>query len=1611
MPLEKDFGNRDFNRINRNINQIKEAGLPFSEAVRYLKEKEGVTPEEVRDFNIARKAKQQQPFVKPIEQAKPKVEFEADPTKLTEAFGKLDKEKLKPKKPTKEEIAALEKKFLTPGGALQAQVQDISAIAEVIKPDIKAIKPSFKAGIAVVKRGDVAAKGLLGFESAEETLKKVNEIDKDIPEIKGKGVLSATAELLPFVGQSLGAGAVGGLAGLIGGPGGAVALSRAGAFGSAFAVEGGNTYADLLKQGIDPKVARPIGLAVGAVNGTLEIAQLAILTRLPGGKTLFRKKLVNKLLSDKKAMSAITRFAKDLGAEVGIEGLQESSSQLGDIVGNAIDAVSNDKEYKGPGVKEAFRNVANTLVQSLKGFPLLLLGGRAIGAGVGQLAGETGAVAPELISKPTEAVTPAPAKITPPIEKPTPPVKPAPPIKEIKPTPPIKEEVKPTVPIKEEVKPPAIEEKPKTEAQIKREKQETDIKKVTDERVDIAIKEQETVKIAEEALQRAEPALKIIDVVKKAGGLNITRETALKGELRRLKEGEVKGLVKEKTGQTVDEMREVLEQEALIEPNATPAEVLQTIEEASIGFFKKAERKLPVLPKEAFELSQKEFNKQLKKPTGKLNPIYIDLTKGINKNVFHKISVKSALEKGVQVPTEAVRRYEDLSKEYDVEFKATRLEKLRKQLNNKKEEIKLQRDALVFEFKAREQTADIARSKLIDYIKLRLPLAKRGKFLVAVKRAKNPDTLHKEFDNVEVEANNVYRKQLNDIIKGKLKIALRTRPKTIGFLKQKEIAVEYRNRLRRISDALGFTGKSKKEKEILTSKRVLRKTLTRFASEQNLSMAVVNRMVNLVGRPVRKFTTEELETIMAQVDALSILGKGTYASRKAMFDVEKEARLREIEQGTPKQIKERFSDPDSITKKLTVFNKFKNIPKSMIRWMSNLNRAAMPYAATFNNMFDGYPKNFGSGANYLNLYRPIGDRFDAYVGIRDEFLQPIVELSKKLGILEGSEQAIDIGIHSTNVQPDASDIYEKSGLHEEQLRTVKLKPDEMKLYQTMRDNIRRIHPMIRSISKEYFDKDIGFIPNYFPLNWAYDNMSDDMGERMQRIHARKTVDAKFLETRTGFGKIESFDALKAYRRYIDEVSYFAAMARELKMIGEIVNNKRYKKAVGEEGANIAKFWVTSIASRNKGARKDIEFIRIIRKNLASSILGFRISTIMVQRTAWLDAAARLGGTWVQRGTNAYYLGLTDSQGVKKTSREIRKWIQDNFPRYRERIRTGSASDIDFAKENMSGITEKIRGSGLVGIRATDGLTAGEAVMGAYLKALKKRGLKIDFDNVNREAKNEASEMLELTQGSVYPHSIPAILQGRGLTNNKTLNRSILFLNNFMLFRFQLEKDILNDLSKGRIGDATQKASYTAFAFGFEVALRNFSRFLIGATLSSLGLLIGSDVRRDEKTFTEDFLLQSIGSFPLIGPMIGIGRYGSNLLPELNPIQESIEQFFKLPSAIFFGIGDAGKAARKIGFSVGKLTGLPVGQLEQVTETVLREQSLVNPFSSELRRLEVKFEKRKITRKEARRRVQLKAFKNDLRRWNKVFKNAKSAGRLDAAKRVYNGYKKRVERLK
>lgn len=299
-----------------------------------------------------------------------------------------------------------------------AQDEGISlkdAFQESRQPITQTIPNSFKRGLVTVKRGMAGWEDMTKNVSPDQTknkalkfdeeLKAIPVVRKSLQKFQGGGLprqmAEATSEMAPymletakdrFIGGGVGAAggaAVGGLTGLTMGPQMAVAGAARGAgigfgIGSKIGVisktaqiEGGNLYADLMQKDVDPKIAKPVSVAVGIVNGLIEESQqfkifkgltpgqkLAGVLKTPGMKSAFDQ--------------VLSSIAKDYAKEIGEEGLQEISTVMGEAAAGRLDQMLNGKAYVGPDVKEAVSRPMDAMAQAAKGIPLMQLPGAAM---------------------------------------------------------------------------------------------------------------------------------------------------------------------------------------------------------------------------------------------------------------------------------------------------------------------------------------------------------------------------------------------------------------------------------------------------------------------------------------------------------------------------------------------------------------------------------------------------------------------------------------------------------------------------------------------------------------------------------------------------------------------------------------------------------------------------------------------------------------------------------------------------------------------------------------------------------------------------------------------------------------------------------------------------------------------------------------------------------------------------------------------------------------------------------------------------------------------------------------------------------------------------------
>lgn len=184
-------------------------------------------------------------------------------------------------------------------------------------------------------------------------------------------------------------GVIGGTVGALGGPlapatatAGAAAGMAAGAIThfvqDSFEVESGFAYVDMIDEGIESDVARPLALGVGVINAALETASEAVLIA-PGvaGVKALVKGYVNKAIRTPQVLQAARQFATayvgGITAETATEGTQEFVQILASEWGKQM----SDMDIEAITEEEMIERVAGSMEMAFKAMTILAAPGPA----------------------------------------------------------------------------------------------------------------------------------------------------------------------------------------------------------------------------------------------------------------------------------------------------------------------------------------------------------------------------------------------------------------------------------------------------------------------------------------------------------------------------------------------------------------------------------------------------------------------------------------------------------------------------------------------------------------------------------------------------------------------------------------------------------------------------------------------------------------------------------------------------------------------------------------------------------------------------------------------------------------------------------------------------------------------------------------------------------------------------------------------------------------------------------------------------------------------------------------------------------------------------------
>jgi len=792
----------------------------------------------------------------------------------------------------------------------------------------------------------------------------------------------------------------------------------------------------------------------------------------------------------------------------------------------------------------------------------------------------------------------------------------------------------------------------------------------------------------------------------------------------------------------------------------------------------------------------------------------------------------------------------------------------------------------------REQIFDIQSNMIKVIDESELELEDKARFIKTIKNANSPIDFERLLPQVEERIAVLEQKSEKRALVSQIK-------KLADKAESDAISIEYREAIQDLLKGFDLKGRSKDTiRKLEATKAYIDRKL---AAGEGVEMPadVINRLNILSKKRLDDITNEELKGLLGSVETLEKVGRTKQALKEQAYDKKKMV----IKSNLVDDVKAINTKPIPETPIGDTPNKMAERYIKFLNYLSKTRVGLTPIEGLaditgMRRMKDVLDKNFSS-----------------YLTFNDKIMNDWYELTKDFN--QGNFDRI--GVYAIAQQEGGIVKLQSSGITQAQIDAVVLTPEEQSAYDFVRSTFDSYYPEIKKYSRDVYNQDVGKVDNYVSFMSdtnamneleMYDRFSGKTEEAVAK-RMTKTVEKGFLESRaTGAQYAIEKNIDKIFRRHMDDVAYMLTMGRDVKMYYEIVNSKEMRESLGDLGA-LAWLQYLDLLARKGGSdgAKRIAAIDILRRNMGAGILGFRLSSALVQLSAFGDAMATMGAEWATRGATSI-----------ATSAEWRNFIMDNFPEVRKAV----GDDIAFREfgEDMFG---KVQRAGMMPLQFMDGLMRSSATAGAYQKIAQERGVVVDLTKPDAEIILEATKLMRQSQGSSFFKDQPlSITTDFGLADNKSINKMLLTFQSFMLGRWD---NINRQIWRLGIEKKDYKKAISSlfwlltFGFALEETLRRGGRKIINLGRKKRDI-------REEEPFVQDVAFNALQSIPLAGQLASSILYSSNPVPMLNTAD-----------SVFGGLGQIYKgketstkikgAIRSVG-GLGALGGVPgVSQAAQI----------------------------------------------------------------------------------
>jgi len=870
---------------------------------------------------------------------------------------------------------------------------------------------------------------------------------------------------------------------------------------------------------------------------------------------------------------------------------------------------------------------------------------------------------------------------------------------------------------------------------------------------------------------------------------------------------------------------------------------------------------------------------------------------------------------------------------------------------------------VIEDLRAKRKDTEAIRKEVRDYVLKNVPSEARGRFLTTVEQAKTTTDLGKAIIKADNAAEKARRKAIIADIK---KVAGRA-------IESGKVDVEYREAIKVLISEIDLT---ERRPETILKLKAMRDYIERRKASgraefipDNISKA----LEILIRKPVGEISEIELENILRDLHIIEFVGKEEQAKKEEAWALDKNMWVEDLSKLGIKHI---------------------NLPAEANKlqkgtaWSQEIYWSVAPMRVIADRLDGG--KGTYDGAHSV-MYEVLAVRdFERYYNMVREYIDPVMDLIEKHKMTE--EQMEKIGIYAFKVQKDGIGrvLATRPELTEKYVRELTLTAPEMEVYNKMRTAMETLYPFVKRLMGVLYNKPMGKVDGYFSMQTDWKKLKDmDVLSRLTQSGeewegARKNITAGYTKERKpgAFTPIK-INALKIFLQHINDVSYFIAMQEDIKKFSEIVDDDRYKTAVGPQGHKIIRSWLDLLARKGKAEGSDkLHWLSTMRKNISASVLGLKLSSFLIQSTSFFDAASYVGGANV---LNAWAQIIGNKPAVD--------WLKKEFPKFRERV----LDDTSYIELSEQELLKKVQRLGYVPMKELDGTIAASTVIAAYGKKCKELGVEIDYTKpANAKAARYANRVLASTQASPFFVDLGIMFGSAkyGL-GNVELNKALLQFKQFITSRWFY---MTYDVPKMPPGDRVNAYAWLLAANAAEMGIRGGSKAIVlgGLGLFGMGIAKGVSSADDDDDMYKKYVLNLLGQVPFAGWAIDAFNYQSLPIPVVDTISQFIE-----------GTGDALRAQneykkvvglRQSLISLAKLMGIPgTAQVGQVLAWSYNPKTLTFPYNAEQAELKALGGAR--TASERERFILLNSKETQFSVQARIYRDSMERGNLETAKKA------------